>query len=77
MEPIGNQLDALGVHADLNKGDLISSAVVVLSVLPEGSQDPHLCMASSEAMTWIEQAGLLILASNIANTPPLAAGSDE
>lgn len=68
-QPIGDLLDSLGVTADLNDGDLVASAVVVLSILSEGVATPQLCMCSSDGMGWIEQAGLLRLAERICSEP--------
>ena len=67
MDPIGQMLDALGVEADLNEGDLVSSAVVVCSVLTEGERQPRLLIATSDGMSTIEEAGLLRIAERIAS----------
>lgn len=66
---IGSLLDSLGVEAELNDGDLVSSAVVVMSVLVEGDSLPRLTIANSDGMSWIEQAGLLRLAERICSDP--------
>ena len=68
--PIGDVLDTLGVKAELDGSDLVSSAVVVMSVLVEGDDNPRLTIASSEGMSWIQQAGLLRLAERICSEPP-------
>ena len=70
MQPIGEQLDRLGVTVDLDDSDLVSSAVVVMSVLVEGDDNPRLTIASSEGLGWIQQAGLLRLAERICSEPP-------
>ena len=69
-QPIGEILDQLGIEAPLDEGDLICSAVVVLSILVEGDPHPRLTIANSDGMGWIEQAGLLRLAERIASEPP-------
>jgi hypothetical protein len=58
-QPIGQRLDALGIRSTMEDGDLISSAVVIMSVLPEGSGDPFLRVCFSEGMSWIERYGML------------------
>lgn len=70
MQTIGQNLDALGIEADLADGDLVSSAVVVLSVLVPGDPNPRLTICNSDGMSWIEQAGLLRLAERICSDPP-------
>lgn len=69
-EPIGQLLDRLGVAADIDADDLVSSAVVVMAVLVPGDSNPRLTIASSEGISWIEQAGLLRLAEVICSAPP-------
>lgn len=76
-QPIGGLLDSLDVTADLDEGDLVSSAVVVLSVLKDGVTTPQLCIANSDGMGWIEQAGLLRLAERICSEPPQDRDEDE
>lgn len=76
MQPIGNLLDSLGVQAEINDGDLVSSAIVVMSVLVEGDQNPRLTIANSDGMSWIEQAGLMRLAERICSDTP-GEGDDE
>lgn len=70
MVEIGGLLDSLGVRAQLDDGDLVSSAVVVMSVLVDGESNPRLTIANSDGMSWIEQAGLLRLAERICSEPP-------
>ena len=72
MEPIGNLLDSLGVVADIEPDDLVTAAVVVLSVLVPGENNPRLTIANSDGIGWITQAGLLRLAERITSEPPEA-----
>lgn len=67
---LGNLLDNLGVTAELDDTDLVSSAVVVMAVLVDGDSNPRLTIANSDGMSWIEQAGLLRLAERICSEPP-------
>ena len=70
QQPVGDVIDSLGVKVELNDTDLVSSAVVVMSVLVEGDDNPRLMIASSEGLGWIQQAGLLRLAERICSEPP-------
>jgi len=70
VAPIGNLLDSLGVTAELENTDLVSSAVVVMAVLVDGDSNPRLVIANSDGMSWIEQAGLLRLAERICSESP-------
>ena len=72
MTPIGQLLDSLGVGAELDEGDLPTSAVVILSVLEPDDSIPRLVVASSEGLSWIEQAGLVRLAERITSDIPQA-----
>lgn len=69
---IGQLLDTIGVQADVDAGDLVASAVVILSILVEGDPNPRLCIASSDGLSWIEQAGMLRLAERIVSEPPVS-----
>lgn len=70
MQPIGDLLDNLGVKAEVEDGDLVASAVVVMAIMVEDSNEPRLTIANSEGMSWIQQAGLLRLAERICSEPP-------
>jgi hypothetical protein len=69
-QAVGDVLDNLGVRVELDDTDLVSSAVVVMSVMVEGDDNPRLMIASSEGLGWIQQAGLLRLAERICSEPP-------
>jgi hypothetical protein len=69
-KPLGEIIDGLGIHADVEDTDLVASAVVVLSILVDGDPHPRLTIANSEGLSWIEQTGLLRLAERIASEPP-------
>lgn len=70
-QPLGDTLDRLGVTADLDDGDLIVSAVVLLAVLPAGERNAVPVIGCSEGMGQIEQAGLVRIAERITSEPPL------
>lgn len=70
MTPLGDILNNLGIEADLDSEDLVSTAVVVMSVLVPGDNNPRLSIAVSDGMSWVEQAGLLRLAERICSEPP-------
>ncbi|MEU1434058.1 hypothetical protein ABZ438_08155 [Streptomyces sp. NPDC005786] len=62
--PIGRLLDSLGVTADLDDGDLVTDALVILKVLqPDGSI--ALSIGATDTRDWINQTGLLRSAIDI------------
>lgn len=63
-ERIGQLLDTLGVTADLDNGDLVTDALVILKVLqPDGSI--ALSIGATDTRDWINQTGLLRAAIDI------------
>jgi hypothetical protein len=70
VSDLTDRLGALDLDFPLDDGDLLVSAVVVMSVLEDGDSRPRLCIATNESMSWIEQAGLLRLAERICSEPP-------
>ncbi|MEV6854705.1 hypothetical protein AB0M89_12960 [Streptomyces microflavus] len=63
-QQIGQLLDTLGVTADLDDGDLVTDALVILKVLqPDGSI--ALSIGATDTRDWINQAGLLRSAIDI------------
>ena len=65
--PVGERLDQLGVAVDLEDGALVASAVVVLTYYAPDDSRPHLALAVSDGLGWIEQAGMLRLAERISS----------
>ncbi|MFJ6239574.1 hypothetical protein ACIQH0_36440 [Streptomyces griseus] len=63
-QQIGQLLDTLGVTADLDDGDLVTDALVILKVLqPDGSI--ALSIGATDTRDWINQTGLLRAAIDI------------
>ena len=63
-QQIGQLLDTLGVTADLDDGDLVTDALVILKVLqPDGSI--ALSIGATDTRDWINQTGLLRSAIDI------------
>lgn len=57
-QKVGDILDGLGVTLDLDDGDLVSSAVVVLKVVPpDGS--PVLRMVRDAGSDWVTEYALV------------------
>jgi len=55
---IGQLLDSLNVTADLDDGDLVTDALVILKILqPDGSI--AMSIGSTDTRDWINQTGLL------------------
>lgn len=56
--PIGQLLDALGVTADLDDGDMPTDALIVMKVVqPDGGV--AIAIGCSETLDWVGQKGLL------------------
>lgn len=63
-QPIGQLLDTLGVTAELDDGDLVTDALVILKILqPDGSI--ALSIGATDTRDWINQTGLLRAAIDI------------
>lgn len=71
-KPIGDLLDTLGVTATLDEGDLINSAVVILSV--QGEAGTEMSLAWSDGLDWITRRGLLEEARDIERSAGRYAG---
>ncbi len=63
-QPAGPILDGLGVTIDLNKGDLVSDAVVIAKVITEDGS-VTVSLSSSESMSWLDQFGLIAAAHRV------------
>lgn len=63
-QQVGAILDNLGVVADIEEGDLVAGAVVILKVHPADGQ-PGLVLALDDTSDWITQRGMLSAAWDI------------
>ncbi|MGM9380330.1 hypothetical protein [Streptomyces antibioticus] len=59
--PIGDVLDAIGITATLDDGELVAGAIVLLKVI-DAEGDVRLSMAYSDGLSWIERAGMVHVA---------------
>lgn len=59
---IGETLDSLGITADLEEGDMIVTAVVLLRVVDKDG-DAGFVMTRDEAATWMDEFLLIKLAN--------------
>lgn len=57
-QSIGQLLDSLGVTADLDDGDMVTDAVVILKVVGQDGEVP-IVIGTSETLDGITQKGLL------------------
>jgi hypothetical protein len=57
-QQIGQLLDTLGVTADLDDGDLVTDAHIILKVI-KADGETTLVKATSEALDWITALGML------------------
>lgn len=65
-QQIGQLLDTLGVTADLDDGDLVTDAHIVLKVV-KANGDTSLIKATSEALDWVTSIGMLTAVLAIEN----------
>lgn len=65
---VGDILDGLGVVVDLDDGDLVASAVVLLKVVTADG-GVTLAIASDEGCSWLEQLGIVAASASIVNKP--------
>ena len=61
---LGELLDTLGVELEMDDGDLVSNAVVILKIIAEDGSI-QLGIASSESLDWIAQLGLIEAARDV------------
>ncbi|NYV73194.1 hypothetical protein [Streptomyces sp. UH6] len=62
--PIGDALDALGIEATLDEGELLAGAVVLLKVI-DGDGDVRMSLAYSDGLSWIERTGMIHVAETM------------
>ena len=74
---VGDTLDSLGVTAQLDEGDMVTNAVVLLKVVQEDGS-VGLVVARDEAATWMDEFLLIKLANREADHAELSriAGED-
>ncbi|MEU7737925.1 hypothetical protein AB0B51_33495 [Streptomyces griseus] len=65
-QQIGQLLDTLGVTADLDDGDLVTDAHIVLKVV-KADGGTTLIKATSEALDWVTSIGMLTAVLAIEN----------
>lgn len=75
-QKIGQLLDTLGVTADLDDGDMVTDALVILKVVqPDGSI--AISVGASDSRDWINQRGLLHSALELTDGNYRRVGDDE
>lgn len=74
--PIGDALDALGIEATLDDGELVAGAIVLLKVI-DTDGDMRLSMAYSDGLGWIERAGMIHVAEVMEGHSTGPASDDE
>jgi len=75
-QPIGPILDGLGVTVDLDEGDLIESAVVLLKTV-DSSGGVGVVIADSAGMDWLGQLALVTAAKSIVDDHRFDCRGDE
>ncbi|MER7930496.1 hypothetical protein ABTY96_46560 [Streptomyces sp. NPDC096057] len=75
-QKVGQLIDALGVEADLDEGDLPTDAFVILKVIKKDGT-VSLASARSEGLDWITRLGMLTAAQSIENSGYTDTPSDD
>ncbi|MFE5958885.1 hypothetical protein [Streptomyces rubiginosohelvolus] len=65
-QQIGQLLDTLGVTADLDDGDLVTDAHIILKVM-KADGETTIIKATSEALDWVTSIGMLTAVLAIEN----------
>jgi hypothetical protein len=73
---IGDLLDSLGVTADIDDGDMVPSALVLLKAVGEDGT-VGLTLAPSEGLSWLDQLGMLAAAQSIVDQAGFESRSDD
>lgn len=58
MENLGQLIDALGLKAELEEGELISGAVIILETI-EADGDVTMQIIEDESVSWVKRLGML------------------
>ncbi|MFJ2515605.1 hypothetical protein ACIPEL_36310 [Streptomyces griseoviridis] len=66
-QKIGQLIDALGVEADLDEGDLPTDAFVILKII-KADGTVSLANARSDGLDWITRLGMVTAAATIENS---------
>lgn len=75
-QPLGQLLDALGVTADLDAGDMPTDAVVLLKVVKTDGT-VSMIKGASETLDWITALGMVTAAQEIENSGYVNSAEDD
>jgi hypothetical protein len=75
-QPIGPILDGLGTTIDLDDGDLVASAMVIVKVV-EANGDVSLAFCLSEGLSWVDQNGLMASAQQVMSHAEVGRRGDD
>lgn len=75
-QQIGQLLDAIGVTADLDEGDMPVDAIVILKVI-KADGSPSLVKGRSESLDWITALGMTTAAQTIENSGFIDVADDD
>ncbi|SES03503.1 hypothetical protein [Streptomyces qinglanensis] len=73
---IGQMLDAIGLVADLDEGDMAMDAIVILKVI-KADGSVHLVKGRSDAVDWITALGMVTAAQAVENSGYSLADEDD
>ena len=58
MQNLGQLIDALGLQAELEEGELVSGAVIILETI-EADGDVTMQIIEDESVSWVKRLGML------------------
>jgi len=75
-QQIGQMLDAIGLTADIDEGDMAMDAIVILKVI-KADGSVHLVKGRSDAVDWVTALGMVTAAQAVENSGYSLADEDD
>ncbi|MGY1439520.1 hypothetical protein [Streptomyces reniochalinae] len=75
-QQVGQMLDAIGVTADIDEGDMAVDAIVILKIL-KGDGSVSLVKGRSESLDWVTALGMTTAAQAVENSGYALADEDD
>ncbi|MBQ1163482.1 hypothetical protein KBZ21_36420, partial [Streptomyces sp. A73] len=75
-QQVGQMLDAIGLTADIDEGDMALDAIVILKVI-KADGSVHLVTGRSDAVDWVSALGMVTAAQAVENSGYSLADEDD
>ncbi|MBQ1163490.1 hypothetical protein KBZ21_36460, partial [Streptomyces sp. A73] len=75
-QQVGQMLDAIGLTADIDEGDMAMDAIVILTVI-KADGSVHLEKGRSDAVDWVTALGMVTAAQAVENRGYSLADEDD